>query len=270
MIGGHLVRHIEVKKGLGLALILICIGCLIYSLLISSRRVTFAVMKALVWDRSDNENTLKKEVEDITTFFSKKVLVNVDRVTLQSDQDGDSILDLEDIVDGARKDAENKPAYKSVYYQGGYPPDNQGVCTDVVWRALKNAGYNLKDLIDIDIKNNMKNYPGVNGKPDSNIDFRRVVNLNVFFKKYSESLTLELKSGDSDNLKQWQGGDIVVFDKPEHIGVLSDKRRNDGVPLLIHNAGPYTRESNDLEYWYPKIIGHYRYTGNKPLIQEIK
>lgn len=30
--------------------------------------------------------------------------------------------DYADIVAGARKDAENHPAYDSGYYQGGYPP----------------------------------------------------------------------------------------------------------------------------------------------------
>lgn len=32
--------------------------------------------------------------------------------------------------------------------EGGYPPDNIGVCIDVVWRAFANAGYSLKDMVD--------------------------------------------------------------------------------------------------------------------------
>ena len=77
------------------------------------------------------------------------------------DFDNDGIDDYTDIMLGSRKDAENCPTYKSVYYSGGYPPDNEGVCTDVVWRAFNNAGYNLKDLIDEDIKNNVTEYPRV-------------------------------------------------------------------------------------------------------------
>lgn len=34
--------------------------------------------------------------------------------------------DYADIVAGARKDAENHPAYDSGYYQGGYPPADRG------------------------------------------------------------------------------------------------------------------------------------------------
>ena len=60
-----------------------------------------------------------------------------------------------DIVQGARIDAENKPNYRSAYYAGGYPPDDEGVCTDVVWRALKNAGHTLKDMVDADITANV-------------------------------------------------------------------------------------------------------------------
>lgn len=37
--------------------------------------------------------------------------------------------DYADIVAGARKDAENHPAYDSGYYQGGYPPADRGACT---------------------------------------------------------------------------------------------------------------------------------------------
>lgn len=188
--------------------------------------------------------------------------VKVEKIILNSDKNNDGILDLDDIVQGGRIDAANKPKYKSAYYQGGYPPSQEGVCTDVIWRALKNAGYDLKAMVDKDIIEHTRDYFGVNGKADPNIDFRRVKNLNVFFKKYADNLTLELKAKDAENLKQWQGGDIVVFGssgKKEHIAIISDKRRKDGIPYIIHNSGPYTREANDLMHWYPYIIGHYRY-----------
>ncbi len=184
--------------------------------------------------------------------------LEVEKIDFPSDRDGDGINDLDDIVEGARKDAENKPRYRSRYYSGGYPPENEGVCTDVIWRALLNAGYNLKEMMDEDIRKNPQDYPGVS-VPDPNIDFRRVKNQLAFFKKYAESLTLELVPGDPENLKQWQGGDIVTFDNPEHIGILSTKRNKYGVPYLIHNAGPYTREADDLMDWYDGITGHFRF-----------
>jgi hypothetical protein len=185
--------------------------------------------------------------------------VEVEKIVIPVDKDNDGIYDLDDIVEGARLEAQRRPIYKSAYYQGGYPPETEGVCTDVIWRAFKNAGYDLKNMVDNDIKNNVRLYPRVNGKPDPNIDFRRVPNLDVFFKRYATTLTLELKPYDKENLKQWQGGDIVVFKNPGHIGILSDKRRNDGIPYLIHNAGPYAMEADDFLWWYPKIVGHYRF-----------
>ena len=109
-----------------------------------------------------------------------------------TDFDNDGIDDYTDILQGAKIEAENKPKYKSVYYAGGYPPENEGVCTDVIWRALKNAGYILKDMVDEDIKNNLDKYPRVNGKPDSNIDFRRVPNLKVYFQRNQITLTKDL------------------------------------------------------------------------------
>lgn len=186
--------------------------------------------------------------------------VEVPKIAVNSDKDNDGVLDLDDIVQGARKEAVSKTKYKDSYYSGGYPPDNEGVCTDVVWRALKNAGYDFKTMIDEDIKKNAKDYPAVNGKPDPNIDFRRVKNLYVFFSKYADSLTLELKPYDVDNLKEWQGGDIVIFKKPiEHVAIISDKRRPDGVPYVIHNSSTYAKEQDCLQLMMPNIIGHFRF-----------
>ncbi len=200
---------------------------------------------------------LNKLLEDDTFRNS------IPKVEIDHDQDGDGLKDMADIVEGARKDAANKPSYRSAYYSGGYPPDHEGVCTDVVWRAFKNAGYNLKNMVDQDIKSNTKAYPRVENRPDPNIDFRRVPNLVVFFNRKGTVLTTRIIPYDLENLKEWQAGDIVVFDKPvEHIGIVSDLRRPDGVPYLIHNAGPYTKEEDALLYWndhISKIIGHYRW-----------
>jgi len=187
----------------------------------------------------------------------------VEKVVVARDEDGDGIYDLDDIVLGARKDLQAKPLYKDAYYAGGYPPDNEGVCTDVIWRAMQNAGYDLKGMMDRDIKEHTGDYPRVGGMPEPNIDFRRVPNQEVFFKKYAGKLATEIKPWDPENLKQWQGGDIVVFGPPyDHVGVVSDVRREDGVPLLIHNAGPRTREDEGLLTWPSPIKYHFRYPKN--------
>ena len=200
----------------------------------------------------------------IETFaFSNEVCtLDIPKISSKTDYNNNGIPDSEDILIGARKDVSNKPAYTSKYYAGGYPPDNEGVCTDVIWRALKEAGYNLKEMVDEDIKNNVKLYPRVEGVPDTNIDFRRVPNLKVFFDRKYEKLTTELIPNDIENLSEWQGGDIVIFGSPnQHIAIVSDKRNKDGIPYIIHNPGPYTKEENMLLYWnnyISPIVGHYR------------
>ena len=179
---------------------------------------------------------------------------NIERLISQTDYDNDGIDDYTDILEGARIEAKNKPKYKNAYYSGGYPPEDEGVCTDVIWRALKNAGYMLKDMIDEDIKNNVDKYPRVQGKPDPNIDFRRVPNLKVYFERNQISLTTDLTE-----IEKWQAGDIVIFGN-SHVGIISDKRNKTGVPYLIHNGGQPIREEDILELYnnFNPITGHYR------------
>ena len=173
------------------------------------------------------------------------------------DADGDGIDDYTDILLGARADAERRPTYDPSYFAGGYPPEDRGVCTDVVWRALRAAGYELKDLIDADIAANTALYPRVDGTPDPNIDFRRVPNLLVFFRRYAESLTL-----DPEEIEMWQPGDIVTFGS-HHIGIISDKRNTEGIPYLIHNSGQPRREEDALLRCDARhaISGHFRWHG---------
>ena len=169
----------------------------------------------------------------------------------ESDADQDGIDDAHDLMLGAREYVESDLKYKSAYYEGGYPNDGYSVCTDVIWNAFFAAGYNLKELVDADIAANTEAYPL--DTPDSNIDFRRVRNLKVFFERNAESLTLDLSK-----LEEWQPGDIIVF-SPSHIGILSDKRNQDGIPYLIHHSGQPVKEEDVLIKHKMTIIGHYRW-----------
>lgn len=171
------------------------------------------------------------------------------------DENQNGIDDYTDILLGAKEDAKNRPTYKNAYYAGGYPPEGEGVCTDVIWRAFKHAGYTLKDMVDADIKEHIEAYPRTEGNADPNIDFRRVDNLRVFFSRNAKNLTTDLTK-----IEQWQPGDIVTFGK-SHIGIISDKRNEKGIPYLIHNASQLNREEDALERWntYDPISGHFRW-----------
>ena len=147
------------------------------------------------------------------------------------------------------------PEYDDRYFEEGYPPDNIGVCADVIWRAFKEAGYSLRDMIDKDIAARRSAYPNIK-TPDSNIDFRRVVNLKVFFEKYAVSLTTDIDATD-----EWQPGDIVVFGNNTHIGIVSDKRNSAGRPYIIHNGGQKNREEDYLGREYASF--HYRFDASK-------
>lgn len=131
----------------------------------------------------------------------------------------------------------------------------------MVSRALKNAGYDLKTYIDNDIKDNLSNYAGSVKSIDPNIDFRRVQNQYTFFKRFATNLTIDVLPYDKNNLALWQGGDIVVLDRPEHIAIVSDKRRIDGVPFIIHNNYLYAKEEDYLLDWSnnKRITGHFRF-----------
>lgn len=195
-------------------------------------------------------------------FYLIKPELKVDRIMFGNDKNANGTDDSDDILAGAREEVKRKVKYHSAYYVGGYPPENEGVCTDVIWRALQNAGYNLKAAMDTDIKKNTKAYKGSVTKPDPNIDFRRVKNQLVYFKSYAKTLTSEVIPFDAENASQWQGGDIVVLEDTDHIAIISDQRRRDGVPYVIHNGTDFPREEDRLLTWYRqgKIVGHFRYS----------
>lgn len=177
----------------------------------------------------------------------------IEVIQSEVDYNGNGVDDYTDFLMGAKKEAQNHPQYNGAYFQGGYPPDNIGVCTDVVWRSFREAGYNLRDMVDADIAARPEAYTEIT-EPDTNIDFRRVRNLRVFFEEYAVSLTL-----DPGELEQWQPGDIVIFGENAHIGIVSDRRNRDGRPYIIHNAGQPNRDEDYLKWSWLEISGHYRF-----------
>lgn len=166
------------------------------------------------------------------------------------DADADGIDDQTDILASTKAYVETDPAYESDYYEGGYPDDGRGVCTDVVAAGLLGAGYDLRALVDEDIRAAPGSYDV--GVPDANIDYRRVRNLRVWFSRHATSLSLD--TGDID---AWRGGDIVCWE--DHIGIVSDRRNGDGVPYVIHHWGTLqvVFEEDSLAD-FGEIVGHWR------------
>ncbi len=151
------------------------------------------------------------------------------------------------------------PSYYSIPYPNGDVPANKGVCTDVVIRAYRKFGIDLQQLVHEDIKANFSIYPSKQKwgllKPDTNIDHRRVPNLQVFFGRKGKIKAI------SGNPADYYPGDIVTWDLGKgitHIGIVSSWKSRDGKrPLIIHNIGRGQVMEDCLFNW--TITGHYSY-----------
>lgn len=152
------------------------------------------------------------------------------------------------------------PAYVRIPYPNGDVSPDRGVCTDVVIRAYRKLGIDLQKELHEDIKANFSKYPnkkmwGLNS-PDTNIDHRRVPNLQVFFSRKGQEKPITM------NPEDYLPGDIVTWLLPNgmtHIGiVVAQKSKSDKkTPLIVHNIGGGQVLQNCLFAW--KITGHYAY-----------
>jgi len=221
--------------------------------------------------------TFKEEFEPSTALVDRLPrfrLIDMDDVGIETDADSDGVNDQKDILLGAKEQLEN-PAKnifledeETNYYQGGDPPDNLAISTDIIARSFMEAGYSLKDMVYEDINSNFDQYPLKeiwNQKfCDPNIDYRRIQNLEIFLERNAKVLGIFFDASESQNLNSWLPGDIVFFDMDsdgytDNVGIISDNTTRYGVPKIIYNyIDPgYTVERDILR---EKIItGHYRF-----------
>ena len=148
------------------------------------------------------------------------------------------------------------PSYQRIAYPMGDVPMERGVCSDVVIRAFRAVGIDLQQELHRDMKRHFAAYPKTWGlaRPDSNIDHRRVPNLATWFKRHGYDLAVRRDA------TTYQPGDVVAWvlgGGQPHIGIVSDKRSQDGArPLVIHNIGWGAREDDALFAY--RITGHFR------------
>ena len=150
-------------------------------------------------------------------------------------------------------------AYRRIPYPMGDVPSDVGVCTDVVVRAYRVLGIDLQQRVHEDMRAAFSAYPRAWGlaRPDTNIDHRRVPNLQTYFQRRG---TARPRTSDPSD---YAAGDLVTWRLPgnlPHIGVVTDRRSPDGArPLIVHNIGRGP-EIEDMLVAFP-ITGHYRYRG---------
>jgi uncharacterized protein YijF (DUF1287 family) len=152
------------------------------------------------------------------------------------------------------------PSYTRLDYPGGDVPRGMGVCTDVIVRAYRDGlGLDLQKLVHEDMKSAFSAYPQRWGlkAPDTNIDHRRVPNLQTFLKRQKADLKVSAVGMD------YRPGDIVTQMLPggkPHIGLVSNRLNPEGTrPLFIHNIG-WGARVEDVLFGF-EVTGHYRYRG---------
>lgn len=147
--------------------------------------------------------------------------------------------------------------YRKIDYPMGDVPAYKGVCSDVIIRSYRGIDIDLQKLLHEDIKANFSAYPskrmwGLN-KPDTNIDHRRVPNLEVFFTRKGKVKPI------TKNAEDYVPGDIVSWrldNGRPHIGIVVNKKSGDNQRYLVmHNIG-FGQVAEDVLFSW-KITGHF-------------
>ncbi len=149
-------------------------------------------------------------------------------------------------------------AYKKISYPNGDVDISTGVCTDVIIRAFRAVDIDLQREIHRDMKRYFRKYPRKWGlrRPDSNIDHRRVPNMEVYFERKGYKIPIG-KQGDFSN---YVPGDLVVWrinNDLTHIGIVSDQKvLGTSRYYIIHN--PF--QGVEISDWLGEfeIINHFR------------
>jgi uncharacterized protein YijF (DUF1287 family) len=151
------------------------------------------------------------------------------------------------------------PSYTAIKYPNGDVPKNKGVCTDVIIRTYRKLGIDLQKEVHMDMLGHFSLYPNLKKwglrKTDTNIDHRRVPNLEVFFGRKGEKLKV------TKNANDYKTGEIVtwmIHGKLPHIGIITNKKSPDeNRPMIVHNVGA-GQVLEDCLFKY-EIVGHFRY-----------
>ena len=160
----------------------------------------------------------------------------------------------------ARDEVRTKVVYDRRYVArgSGAPQSSRGACTDLVVRALAAGGIDVQTRLENDALATPAAYPSITSR-DGRIDHRRATNLFVYFTRNSRKLPRDPRK----DVATFRAGDVVVWTygacpecKADHVGIVSDTIGTRGMPLVIHNAGPFATEEDAIDAW--PILGHFR------------
>lgn len=161
----------------------------------------------------------------------------------------------------ALKRSQVTTTFDASYYHIDFPmgdvPEGKGVGADLIIRSYRGVGIDLQESVHNDMKQHFRMYPQLWGMrdTDTNIDHRRVPNLQRFFARNGQEIPV------SETTSEYAFGDIVVWrlsDGDAHIGVVVpgpgsrfDER------WVVHNIGAGAVWDDAL--LDHEIVGHYRF-----------
>ncbi len=163
---------------------------------------------------------------------------------------------------GVTKDYD--PSYRAIPYPNGDVLRSTGVCADVLVRAARDAWRaDLQQLVHEDMSRNFDAYPsrrawGLKG-PDSNIDHRRVLNLETYLERRKALLARAPAKAAGDRFDDPLPGDILtwrVWSGRPHIGVVTQGPEH---VRVVHNIGWGAKEEPLWMFKLHTAVGHYRW-----------
>ena len=156
------------------------------------------------------------------------------------------------------------PTYAKLSYPGGDLPRSTGVCADVVIRAARDGlGLDLQRLVQEDMVKHFDAYPARrvwgSTQPDTNIDHRRVLNLEAYWTRMSARLwAANAPTAGNDFPKPVEVGDILTWlldARLPHVGIVVS---GGAQRQVVHNIGRGVEESLLDAFYAQRAAGHYR------------
>ena len=153
------------------------------------------------------------------------------------------------------------PAYYKIAYPNGDVPANKGVAADVIVRSFRKLDIDLQVRVHEDMAEDFRLYPQLwnASAPDSNIDHRRVANLQRFFEHKGETLS------PSRNAADYLPGDIVVWslaNAESHIGIIvPGPADSPNQAWVVHNIGSGVKWENCLFDF--SVQRHFRFAADQ-------
>jgi uncharacterized protein YijF (DUF1287 family) len=156
------------------------------------------------------------------------------------------------------------PTYTRIPYPNGDVPRATGVCADVIVRAAREAfALDLQRLVHEDMTRDFAAYPRTWGMahPDANIDHRRVLNLEVFWRRVGAELwQAKEKTGGDAFPGALEPGDLLTWlleGRLPHVGVVVS---NGLFGLrIVHNIGGGVQEIALARMRDQRAKGHFRW-----------